>query len=229
MRMQAESLERLLDRLVAAAPERARAAYEALPPEGRERARRRLGHALLSTGREAMLAAHATEAERAALRSGDEALVLATTMAVRRRVTEAVLAPHRAALEALPEAERAARKARLLEEAFWEGVRARGEELRGALARVLQEQGRGKGGGNGNGGPEARERFREEFGVDPSEIGNHRAARALAQAARLVPEDRRAAFLEGVRAELRRIRALPEAERGPALRALLERLGGERR
>ena len=221
MRMQSQTLERLVERVEKGAPERARKALEALSPEARERVRHRLGHALLSLGREATLQRHATEEEKEALRTGTPERRNETSKAVLRRASEAVLAPRREELAALPEAERRVRRAALLEEAFWNGVRERGEEIRGALGRVLQDPAHGNG---RRPSPELRERFTRSFGVSPEDLGNPRAVRALVHAASLVPEAEREAFLAGVRRELQRIRALPEPDRDPARRASRARL-----
>jgi len=227
MRMQAATLERLVARLVNGAPERARAAFEALDPAERERVRRRLGRAVLEIGRDAMLRAHGTGEDRRALEGGTPEEKRAALRSLQKRISDAVLEPHREELSGMPEEERRAAKARYLEEAFWSGVRGRVEEIRGALGRVLQEAGRERereGSAARRGLLVVRDRFHRSFGVAPEALGGHRVVRALVQAASLVPEEEREAFFSRVGAELRRILALPEADRDAALRALLEGL-----
>ena len=101
MRMQSATLERLVDRLVRGAPERARTAFEALSPEAQERVRHRLGHSLIEMGRDAMVQRHATTGEKAALETATPGRKAEIVRAVTQRAAEEVLAPHREELAAL--------------------------------------------------------------------------------------------------------------------------------
>ena len=214
LRMQAEAVRRLEERLVEGLPADAAARFAALPEEERERCRRRFARRLLEVGREDMVRRHATEEERRALDGEDPAARRAALQAVLRRTREEVLAPHREDIAKLPEGERRRREFLLMEERFRQGVARRFEEERAALLKAFF---RGAVPGPGRG------LFEREFGVRPEAVGA-RWARPLAHAARALPPEEREAWLGRVRPELLRIAALPEAERDAAMRTLLRSL-----
>lgn len=222
MRQKAENLRRLEGGLVEELRPLVRARYERMTAEDRERVRLQLGRALLEMGREQMLRAHATEEERRALREGTPEERRAAQKAVFARVHREVLEPHRRDLEALSPDQRRARKADLLEAALWRRVREeRVADIRAAFLKFVQENGAAA----GRLQAEKGDRFRKAFGVGPDEVGDGPAARALMIAAFAEPPERREAFLERLRPEIRRIVAgVPAERRGDEIRALLERM-----
>jgi hypothetical protein len=183
------------------------------PPEVQEWRGRQFAKACVALCRDALVGRYATPDERKAVEGSDRAAKRAALEALRRRMQDEVLAPRREELAALPEDERRALAARLVEEHAWHVLR----EARPDRVRRLQEIIEGR---------EARpvrEWFQRDFGVTEEGLGVPWAGKALMLAANPYRRDR-AALLETLRPELRRIAGLPVAERGPALRALLERV-----
>jgi hypothetical protein len=224
LRMQAEALRRIEERLGEDLPPRAEERLRSLTPEVRDRMRRRFADRVLAIGREAAQRKYATDEERAAMAAADPVQRKEAIQSFRRRARDQVLAPHRDELAALPPEERRRREFALLEKEFWSGVREQFAEVRAAFLRTALEPGPSNG-RQAPPSPEAKERFAREFGV-PQESLPWWAPRSLRRAAVLTPPAERDAFLQKVRPELRRIADLPAAEREAALRALLEPLRG---
>jgi len=235
VRLQAEAVRRLEARLVEGLAPEAAERYRALPEAEKAEWRHWFARRLLRLGRDEVLRRHATEEEARAARGPDAEARRRALHEVLGRARAEALEPHRDALEGLPPAERRRREFRLMEERFWEGVRAGVERERAEFLRSLLRgrDGRDRSPPGAGGGrsiaEEARERFARDFGVAPDAVGA-RWARVLVATARLVaPTDRteREAWFEGLRPALARTAALPPAERDAALRELLRDLRGK--
>jgi hypothetical protein len=219
MRLQAAVLERLWTRFSETLPPKVAERVAALPPQARERMRRRFSKAVVAAGREALNRRYATEAERAAIEGTDAEARAGALASIKARIREEVLSSRREELAALDPAERRVREARLLAENYWtcarEAFREKLPEVRASLEKALEEKA-----GNGHGS--GKDWFFREFGITQEELGVRWAARPLRMALLARRPETRAAFLASVRPELRRIASLPAGEREEALKAFLE-------
>lgn len=224
MRTADAEIRRMWKLAVESLPQKARDRLGSAPPEVQEWRRRQFAKACVAHCREALVEKHATPEERKAVEGQDRAAKRAANESLRRRVMDEVLAPHREALAGLPEDERRARAARLFEEHAWRVFRESRPDRVRRLGEVLEARdGRPPREGRPGEGRPGREWFQRDFGVSEEELGVRWAPKVLMLAADPYRRDR-AAVLEVLRPELKRIAGLPLPERGPALRALLERV-----
>jgi hypothetical protein len=219
MRTADAEIRRMWKLAVESLPPKARDRLDSAPPEVQEWRRRQFAKACVAHCREALVERHATPEERKAVEGQDRAAKRAAHESLRRRVMDEVLAPHREALAGLPEDERRARAARLFDEHAWRVFRESRPDRVRRLGAVLEA----RDGRPPREGRQGREWFQRDFGVSEEELGVRWAPKVLMLAADPYRRDR-AAVLEALRPELKRIAGLPLPERGPALRAALERV-----